>query len=128
MYAQAVLDTVRAHPGVRSANLNYPLSRVVVEIDPAQASLRDLCRLLNETEKRYSPSRSVGKRVPPPSLPGDTPDDADGEDQQDHRHEVADQRDTGEPPRPFGLTLARPGMGRRMRQGARDCHGRPREW
>ena len=48
---RAVLEAVRAHPGVTSASLNYPLSRVVVDIGGRDASLRDLCRIVDKAEK-----------------------------------------------------------------------------
>jgi magnesium-transporting ATPase (P-type) len=69
----AVLDALGAHPGVTSATLNHPLSRVVVGIADAETSLRDLCRLVADAERR---PRAVvdgeGERpTPPPSLPGD---------------------------------------------------------
>jgi cation-transporting ATPase I len=68
---QAVLDAVLAEPGVTSASLNYSLSRVIVGLDDQQASLRFLCRAVNDAEKRYGSGRTVGQRVPPPALPGD---------------------------------------------------------
>ena len=52
---RVVLDAVRAQPGVTSASLNYPLSRVVVALDKTadrQVSLRDLCRVVEDAEKR----------------------------------------------------------------------------
>ncbi|MDT5351430.1 MAG: cation-transporting P-type ATPase, partial [Mycobacterium sp.] len=66
---RVVLDAVRAQPGVASASLNYPLSRVVVEISGQDASLRDLCRVVEDAENRCR----VGKDdiVPGRSLPGD---------------------------------------------------------
>ena len=64
---RVVLDAVRAHPGVTSASLNHPLSRVVVTISGQDTSLRDLCRIVDRAEKRC---RST-KKVPPTTLPGD---------------------------------------------------------
>ncbi|HWT48820.1 MAG TPA: cation-translocating P-type ATPase, partial [Mycobacterium sp.] len=64
---RVVLDAVRAHPGVTSAGLNYPLSRVVVSISGQDTLLRDLCRIVDGAEKRC---RSTNK-VPPTTLPGD---------------------------------------------------------
>ena len=66
---RAVLDAVRAHPGVGSASLNYPLSRVVVGIDDQRTSLRDLCRIVDAAEKSCRTTKDTGPR--PPSLPGD---------------------------------------------------------
>ncbi|WP_102417536.1 HAD-IC family P-type ATPase [Mycobacterium sp. 4858] len=48
--ARAVVDALRAQPGVANASLNLPLSRVVVETDPDGASLNDLCSALDEVE------------------------------------------------------------------------------
>ncbi|BBX98446.1 cation-translocating P-type ATPase [Mycobacterium lacus] len=67
---RVVLDAVRAHPGVTSASLNYPLSRVVVGIDGKDTSLRDLCRIVDDAEKRCGPDQDVDT-APPTSLPGD---------------------------------------------------------
>jgi len=64
---RAVLDALRAHPGVTSANLNHPLSRVVVTISGQDASLRDLCRIIDDAEKRC---RST-KKASATALPGD---------------------------------------------------------
>jgi cation-transporting P-type ATPase I len=66
-----VLDALRAHPGVTSARLNYPLSRVVVEIDD-DTSLSELCRLIDDAEKPCGPEQELSDRAPSPaSLPGD---------------------------------------------------------
>nr|WP_239657330.1 cation-translocating P-type ATPase [Mycobacterium riyadhense] len=65
-----VLDAVRAHPGVTSASLNYPLARVVVGIDGPDTSLDDLCRIIDDAEKRCHPSQDTSGAAPP-SLPGD---------------------------------------------------------
>ncbi|ORA79256.1 haloacid dehalogenase [Mycobacterium malmoense] len=64
---RAVLDAVRAHPGVTSVSLNRPLSRVIVSLNGQDTSLRDLCRIVNDTEKRCRPS----SKAPTASLPGD---------------------------------------------------------
>ncbi len=66
-----MLDAVRAHPGVTSASLNYPLSRVVVGIDDPDTSLRDLCRVVDNAEKHCRPGPTLGKRAPATTLPGD---------------------------------------------------------
>jgi magnesium-transporting ATPase (P-type) len=48
-----VLDALRAHPGVASASLNRPLSRVVVAFEPnRRPPIRELCRAVEEAEKR----------------------------------------------------------------------------
>ncbi|ODQ97687.1 hypothetical protein BST27_24640 [Mycobacterium intermedium] len=49
---RVVLDAMRAHRDVQSARLNYPLSRVVVDFDDSDTSLRALCRVVEEAEKR----------------------------------------------------------------------------
>ena len=66
---RVVLDAIRAHPGVTSASLNHPLSRVVVDIDAPDFSLRDLCRLVEDAETRCGEGKdeSIFAR----SLPGD---------------------------------------------------------
>ena len=66
-----VLDAVRAHPGVTSASLNYPLSRVVVSISGQDTSLRDLCRIVDGAEKRCGSRKAIKATAPPTSLPGD---------------------------------------------------------
>ncbi len=67
---RAVLDAVRAHPGVTSASLNYPLSRVVVGIRDRDVSLRDLCRIVEKAEQPEKRSRTT-KKTPRTTLPGD---------------------------------------------------------
>lgn len=70
---RSVLDAVLSHPGVASAALNYPLSRVVVTIGDAETSLRDLCRLVGDAEKRCAATTIANPLAPPTSLPGDGP-------------------------------------------------------
>lgn len=74
-----VLDAVVAQPGVVSARLNRPLSRVVVELatEGDRVSLNDLCRLISDAERSYlradaagSPAAPAG-RSEPAALPGD---------------------------------------------------------
>ena len=70
----AVLDAVRAHPGVTSASLNYPLSRVVVGIDAnagPDTSLRELCRLVGAAEKAEKTNGTTQSGDRAGSLPGD---------------------------------------------------------
>ncbi|WP_131806164.1 heavy-metal-associated domain-containing protein, partial [Mycobacterium alsense] len=55
---RAVFDALRGHPGVTSASLNHPLSRVVVGIGDPGTSLRDLCRLVETAERREKPRRA----------------------------------------------------------------------
>ena len=64
---RAVVDALRAQPGVTNVSLNRPLSRVVVEIDDDGASLDDLCSVLDNAEKPYGSADFTGAD----SLPGD---------------------------------------------------------
>ena len=66
---RVVLDAVRAQPGVTSASLNYPLSRVVVSISDRDTSLRDLCRVIENAEKRCRVG--TDESAPAGNLPGD---------------------------------------------------------
>ena len=72
---RAVLDAVCSHPGVTSATLNRPLSRIVVHLDDAPASLRELCRLIDDAEQRCPPASAGTQRrdqlARPKPLPGD---------------------------------------------------------
>lgn len=72
---RAVLDALRGHPGVTSARLNHPLSRVVVGIGDPDTSLRDLCRLVETAERREKPRRASEHEAAPAAgaanLPGD---------------------------------------------------------
>lgn len=69
-----VVDALAAQPGVTSARLNRPLSRVVVEIDDAQTTLHQLCEVIDAAEQRAA---DLGDTVSqpsvsgPPRLPGD---------------------------------------------------------
>lgn len=65
-----VLEAILAHPGVASAKLNRPLSRVVVDLDDPDTSLSDLCRVVEEAENRCPPTQDAGQPVSA-SLPGD---------------------------------------------------------
>jgi magnesium-transporting ATPase (P-type) len=71
--ATAVLDAARALPGVVSVRLNHPLARLVVGLDSAAGnevvSLRELCRVVADTENQYR--RPAHRGRPPTSLPGD---------------------------------------------------------
>ncbi|GFG73464.1 haloacid dehalogenase [Mycobacterium botniense] len=67
---RVVLDAVRAHPGVTSASLNYPLSRVVVSLD-GDTPLRDLCRAVENAEQRARAERKQPRDARPAPLPGD---------------------------------------------------------
>ena len=65
---RAVVDAVLARPGVTSASINRPLSRVVVSLYGDQTSVRELCRVVDEAEKQC---RSTGNAPRPKPLPGD---------------------------------------------------------
>ncbi|BBX75110.1 haloacid dehalogenase [Mycobacterium shinjukuense] len=67
---RTVLEEVRSHPGVTSASLNHPLSRVVVESDRPDTSLRDLCRTVENAEKAEK-RRRPDQQTDAASLPGD---------------------------------------------------------
>ncbi|OBJ60377.1 haloacid dehalogenase [Mycobacterium sp. 1423905.2] len=62
-----VVEALSGHPGVTSVNVNRPLSRVVVHLDDRDTSLRDLCRVVESTEKRCQARQGAT----PTSLPGD---------------------------------------------------------
>jgi cation-transporting P-type ATPase I len=70
---RVVADAVVARPGVTSVSLNRPLSRLVVGLDDAQTSLRELCRVVDDAEKSYRPARNGGRpdTPRPKALPGD---------------------------------------------------------
>lgn len=68
-----ILKAARTHPGVISAVLNYPLSRLVVELetDPGSAPtpLRTLCGVLDQLESRYGGGKT--SHQPLTEIPGD---------------------------------------------------------
>jgi magnesium-transporting ATPase (P-type) len=71
---RVVLDALADQPGVASARLNRPLSRVVVEIDGDQTSLGDLCSVVDAAEHRWHQANGTDARigsVHAGSLPGD---------------------------------------------------------
>jgi H+-transporting ATPase len=68
---QAVLEALRAHPGVSSAHLNFPLSRVFVRFADGGPTCDQLCELVGDAEQQ---ARAHGVAAPPsraPFLPGD---------------------------------------------------------
>ncbi len=67
---RVVIDAVLGRPGVTSARLNRPLSRLVVGLDGDQTSLRELCRVIDEAEKSCRPIGNT-KAQRPKALPGD---------------------------------------------------------
>ena len=70
---RAVVDAVLARPGVTSASINRPLSRIVVSLYGDQTSLRELCRVVDEAEKQWRRRRGHTTCDPPARkpLPGD---------------------------------------------------------
>ena len=70
-----VIDAVLARPGVTSASLNRPLSRLVVGLDEEATSVRELCRVIDEAEKSWrlaNEGSRPGHEMPrPKALPGD---------------------------------------------------------
>jgi cation-transporting P-type ATPase I len=69
-----VVDAALACPGVTSASLNRPLSRLVVSLNGDQTSLRELCRAVDEAEKRFRSIENTKERrdhARPRPLPGD---------------------------------------------------------
>lgn len=67
----AVLREIRSQPGVRTVQLNYPLSRVIVEIDdahPGAVDLPSLCEAVARAEERRP---AVEPAPRPVDLPGD---------------------------------------------------------
>jgi cation-transporting ATPase I len=67
----AVLDAIGDQPGVLSAQLNYPLSRVIVRVDGREPTLAALCDVVNTVEDRMHQSGDRPRRVPPTDLPAD---------------------------------------------------------
>ncbi|MGA8329843.1 MAG: cation-translocating P-type ATPase, partial [Mycobacterium sp.] len=69
-----VVDALTGRSGVKSVSLNRPLSRAVIELNGEQISLRQLCRDVDEAEKRWRASDHVEERrsdARPKPLPGD---------------------------------------------------------
>ncbi len=67
----AVLREIRQQPGVRTVQLNYPLSRVIVEIEdtePGTADVRRLCEVVARAEAQNPASGPIPR---PTDLPGD---------------------------------------------------------
>ena len=82
----ALLSSARAAAGVTAARLNYPLARLIVELDPNDPdtiSLRGLCRLVSGVEDLFDATapavpavpetdgQAPARRAQPVSLPGD---------------------------------------------------------
>ncbi|TFV54429.1 cation-translocating P-type ATPase [Mycobacterium sp. PS03-16] len=68
--AGAVLDRMTSTPGVRSAQLNVPLSRVVVHVEADGPTLRDLCAAVADVERDHHTDGNA-EEVPPTDLPAD---------------------------------------------------------
>ena len=67
--ADDVLTAVRAHPNVRAAQVNCPLSRVMVTRDGDAPSIQELCRIVADAERQH-PGAATDER--PLDLPGDS--------------------------------------------------------
>ncbi|CRZ17133.1 metal cation transporting p-type ATPase CtpH [Mycolicibacterium neworleansense] len=67
----AVLREIRDQPGVRTVQLNYPLSRVIVEIDDSEPALIDLPRLCEAVARAEAGEPRSGPATRPIDLPGD---------------------------------------------------------
>jgi len=67
----ALRDTVRAQPGVMSAEINRPLSRLVVEVDDQGPTMREVCDLVAEAEAHARQSDDHAPRRHPTELPAD---------------------------------------------------------
>jgi cation-transporting P-type ATPase I len=66
----ALLRALRAADGVASAQLNYPLSRVVVDLAEPRPPIAELCNLVAEVEAHVLPSNGP-ESAPPTNLPAD---------------------------------------------------------
>src|SRR5437588_6821888 len=69
-----VVEALRARPGVESVSVNRPLSRVVVALGSEQVSVRELCRGVDEAEKRWLTTHTGDtprRDTRPKPLPGD---------------------------------------------------------
>ncbi|MDT7733773.1 MAG: cation-transporting P-type ATPase, partial [Mycobacterium sp.] len=67
-------EAVRARGGVESVSVNRPLSRIVVRLSHDQVSVRELCRYVDEAEKRWLATGTADTRrrdTRPKPLPGD---------------------------------------------------------
>ncbi len=66
----ALKQEIGGRTGVRSVQVNYPVSRVIVEVgdDPESPRLSALCELVAQIEDRYRPT---GRAHRPVDLPGD---------------------------------------------------------
>ena len=64
---ERVVSALRARPGVRSAKLNLPLSRVVVSLDDEAPAVAELCEVVGAVEQ----AAGVARRRPI-DLPGDS--------------------------------------------------------
>jgi H+-transporting ATPase len=67
----AVLRAVRKAPGVRSAQLNYPLSRIVVHLDEAEWSVAQLCEIVADAEEESRQPDVDDSATHHTDLPGD---------------------------------------------------------
>ena len=67
----AVLEAVRAQPGVHSAQLNHPLSRLIVCCDGDGPTLRTMCDIVTAAERQVHHRGTGAGRNHPTDLPGD---------------------------------------------------------
>ena len=68
LLGELVVQHVLAQPGVVSATLNYPLSRVVVRVDGDAAALRKLCDAVAAAEEQAGATAARGAEI---DLPAD---------------------------------------------------------
>jgi cation-transporting P-type ATPase I len=68
---QAVLEALRARPGVAAAHLNYPLSRVFVRYGAAAPTCEQLCNVVADAEARARAQGVAARPSRAPFLPGD---------------------------------------------------------
>jgi cation-transporting ATPase I len=69
--AATVLAAVRAHPGVASADVNFPLSRLVISVAGDGPALDELCDVVDGAEVRAGRAGPAAVRQRVPDLPGD---------------------------------------------------------
>lgn len=67
---RAVLESVRAEPGVRTVGLNHSLSRVVITVSDNGPTMERLCQLVAAVEHETEPSTGNARNTPT-DLPAD---------------------------------------------------------
>ncbi|HEX2283226.1 MAG TPA: hypothetical protein VHI10_00145, partial [Mycobacterium sp.] len=68
---KAVLEALRAHPGVSAAHLNFPLSRVFVRVSEGGPSCGELCEVIGDAEEQARAQGVAARPSRAPFLPGD---------------------------------------------------------